>query len=90
MHYTFQNTDYLTKICNNQFGDDKASGFAIHRTKNSGIIKNMFGPNFHKKLIKDIAETYCCLIIGKTTYSYKTTLVTKPLRVVIQYYSSKN
>lgn len=45
-HCSFRNIDHLSGICNNQFADSKASGFSLHKTKCTCIIKNVLAPFF--------------------------------------------
>lgn len=84
-HCAFRNIDHLSEICNSQFPDSKASGFSMHKTKCTCIIKNILAPHFIKMLLSDVGESYYSLLIDEST----DISVTKLLGIVIRYYSEK-
>lgn len=55
----------------------------LHRTKCTGLIKNVLAPNFHKELIADVGTSAFSLIIDEST----DITMKKCLDMMIKYFS---
>lgn len=57
-HSSILPIDHLGELCKNTFHDPTAKNLKIHRTKCSGILKNVFYPHFQKTLLQSVVTGF--------------------------------
>ena len=84
IHAAFWSADHLMSLIPAIFPDSKiASGIKMHRTKCTGLIKNLIKPCLLKELLTDVSDSYFSLIIDEATDVSKD----KILAVCIRFFS---
>jgi len=79
-HTDIAKIDHLSSMCTSQFGDNATAGqIRLHRTKCTGIIKNVLAPHFYDNLRSDIGDSKFSLLLDESTDISVTELLGKYL-----------
>ena len=86
-HTALMSADHLMLLMPSIFPDSKiAAHLSMHRTKCTGLIKNLIGPCLLQELLNDVGESFYSLIIDESTDISQEKL----LAVCIRYFSKSN
>lgn len=85
-HTSINISDHLISTCKKSFDGKTVENLHMHRTKCSGIIKNIIAPFFFEDLKTDVGDSKYSLIIDEST----DLTVNKYLGMIIVYFSVKH